>query len=80
MASSRARSRSRAASTAASGSGTSTMLWVASMRAMNSASRRSFLRRASAAGLCILETAATAQSRPSARSSRAMWKPVGPLS
>ena len=56
------------------------MLRVASMRAMNSASRRSFLRRASAAGLCILETAATAQSRPSARSSRAMWKPVGPLS
>ena len=32
------------------------------------------------AGLCILETAATAQSSPSARSSRAMWKPVGPLS
>ena len=49
VASSRARSRSRAASTAASGSGTSTMLWVASMRAMDSASRRSFLRRASAA-------------------------------
>lgn len=46
------------------------MLWVASMRAMNSASRRSFLRRASAAGLCILETAATAQSRPSARLAR----------
>ena len=53
---------------------------VASRRARNAASRLSFLRLFSAAGFCILDTAPTAQSTPSALSWRQRAKPVGPLS